>query len=174
MEATPQRGRTFPGEVVSYQELAQDRQLVRNGGRRVLPVNKDVYRLVIIDEAHAYRNVDNTWYAATRPPDGRHAEEAAPAHRHAGQQLAVGRCTNLFLLFGRHDSAFNGKPLRIPSLRKFFAEAGASKSENLSEAKLFPLIDALTVRRDRAFIKTRIPERALRRRDAGEVPGTRA
>ena len=45
--------------------------------------------------------------------------------------------------------------MRIPSLRKFFAEAGASKSENLSEAKLFPLIDALTVRRDRAFIKER-------------------
>ena len=62
---------------------------------------------------------------------------------------------NLFLLFGRHDSAFSGEPLKIPSLRKFFAEAGASKSENLSEAKLFPLIDALTVRRDRAFIKER-------------------
>ena len=50
----------LPGTVVSYQQLAQDRQLVRNGGRRVLPVNKDVYRFVIIDEAHAYRNVDNT------------------------------------------------------------------------------------------------------------------
>ena len=45
--------------------------------------------------------------------------------------------------------------MRIPSLRKFFADAVASKSENLSEAKLFPLIDALTVRRDRAFIKER-------------------
>ena len=62
---------------------------------------------------------------------------------------------HLFLLFGRHDSAFNRDPLKIPSLRKFFADAGASQSENLSEAKLFPLIDALTVRRDRAFIKER-------------------
>ena len=41
------------------------------------------------------------------------------------------------------------------SLRKFFADAGASRTENLSEAKLFPLIDALTVRRDRGFIKER-------------------
>ena len=54
----------LPGKVVSYQELARDRQLCRSGGRRVLPVDKDVYRLVIIDEAHAYRNDDNTWYAA--------------------------------------------------------------------------------------------------------------
>ena len=50
--------------VVSYQQLAQDRQLSVDGQSRVLPVDKDVYRLVVIDEAHAYRNVDNTWYAA--------------------------------------------------------------------------------------------------------------
>ena len=144
----------LPGTVVSYQQLAQDRQLVRNGGRRVLPVNKDVYRFVIIDEAHAYRNVDNTWYAALDRLMGGTPKKlllltATPVNN------SLWDLHNLFLLFGRHDSSFNGEPLRIPSLRKFFAEAGASKSENLSEAKLFPLIDALTVRRDRAFIKER-------------------
>ena len=144
----------LPGTVVSYQQLAQDRQLVRNGGRRVLPVNKDVYRFVIIDEAHAYRNVDNTWYAALDRLMGGTPKKlllltATPVNN------SLWDLHNLFLLFGRHDSSFNGEPLRIPSLRKFFADAGASKSENLSEAKLFPLIDALTVRRDRAFIKER-------------------
>ena len=144
----------LPGTVVSYQQLAQDRQLVRSGGRRVLPVNKDVYRFVIIDEAHAYRNVDNTWYAALDRLMGGTPKKlllltATPVNN------SLWDLHNLFLLFGRHDSSFNGEPLRIPSLRKFFAEAGASKSENLSEAKLFPLIDALTVRRDRAFIKER-------------------
>ena len=144
----------LPGTVVSYQQLAQDRQLVRNGGRRVLPVNKDVYRFVIIDEAHAYRNVDNTWYAALDRLMGGTSKKlllltATPVNN------SLWDLHNLFLLFGRHDSSFNGEPLRIPSLRKFFAEAGASKSESLSEAKLFPLIDALTVRRDRAFIKER-------------------
>ena len=59
------------------------------------------------------------------------------------------------MLFGRHDSAFAGEPLRIASLRKFFADAGASDIERMSETRLFPLIDALTVRRDRAFIKER-------------------
>ena len=144
----------LPGTVVSYQQLAQDRQLVRDGGRRVLPVNKDVYRFVIIDEAHAYRNVDNTWYAALDRLMGGTPKKlllltATPVNN------SLWDLHNLFLLFGRHDGSFNGEPLRIPSLRKFFAEAGASKSENLSEAKLFPLIDALTVRRDRAFIKER-------------------
>ena len=144
----------LPGTVVSYQELAQDRQLTPRGNRRVLPVNKDVYRFVVIDEAHAYRNVDNTWYAALDRLMGGASKKlllltATPVNN------SLWDLHNLFLLFGRHDSAFNGEPLRISSLRKFFADAGASRTENLSEAKLFPLIDALTVRRDRAFIKER-------------------
>ena len=146
----------LPGTVVSYQQLAQDQQLVRDSGQRVLPVNKDVYRFVIIDEAHAYRNVDNTWYAALDRLMGGAPKKlllltATPVNN------TLWDLHNLFLLFGRHDSAFTGEPLRIPSLRKFFVEAGASKAEYLSEAKLFPLIDALTVRRDRAFIKKRYP-----------------
>ncbi len=144
----------LPGTVVSYQQLAQDRQLSTRGGRRVLPVDKDVYRFVIIDEAHAYRNVDNTWYAALDRLMGGTPKKlllltATPVNN------SLWDLHSLFLLFGRHDGAFTMEPLRIPSLRKFFAEAGASKSGNLSEAKLFPLIDALTVRRDRAFIKDR-------------------
>ena len=142
----------LPGQVVSYQELAQDRQLSRDGVRRVLSVNKDVYRLVIIDEAHAYRNVGNTWYAALDrlmggPPKKLVLLTATPVNN------SLWDLHNLFLLFGRHDGAFSGGPLRIPSLRRFFAEAGASRTENLSEEKLFPVLDALTVRRDRAFIK---------------------
>ena len=140
--------------VVSYQQLAQDRQLIPRGGRPVLPVDKDSYRLVVIDEAHAYRNVDNTWYAALDRLMGGTPKKlllltATPVNN------SLWDLHNLFLLFGRHDSAFSGEPLRISSLRKFFADAGASRTENLSEAKLFPLIDALTVRRDRAFIKDR-------------------
>ncbi len=144
----------LPGTVVSYQQLAQDRQLSPNGGRRVLPVNKDVYRFVVIDEAHAYRNVDNTWYAALDRLMGGTPKKlllltATPVNN------SLWDLHSLFLLFGRHDGAFAGEPLRIPSLRKFFAEAGASDVEHLSETKLFPLIDALTVRRDREFIKER-------------------
>ena len=142
----------LPGTVVSYQQLAQDRQLSFSGEQRILPVDKDVYRFVIIDEAHAYRNVGNTWYAALDRLMGGTPKKlllltATPVNN------SLWDLHNLFLLFGRHDSAFTGDPLRIPSLRRFFAEAGASKEGNLSEDMLFPLIDALTVRRDRSFIK---------------------
>ena len=145
----------LPGTVVSYQELAQDQQLSR-GSQHVLPVNKDVYRLVVIDEAHAYRNADNTWYATLDRLMGGTSKKlllltATPVNN------SLWDLHNLFLLFGRHDAAFSGKPLRIPSLRKFFVEAGASNVEQLSEIKLFPLMDALTVRRDRAFIKKYYP-----------------
>lgn len=146
----------LPGTVVSYQQLAQDRQLSPDGDQRVLPVDKDVYRLVVIDEAHAYRNVDNTWYAALDRLMGGTPKKlllltATPVNN------SLWDLHNLFLLFCRHDSAFSSEPLRIPSLRRFFGEAGASQTERLSEAKLFPLIDALTVRRDRAFIEERYP-----------------
>ena len=142
----------LPGQVVSYQELAQDRQLASHGGRRVLAVNKDVYRLIIIDEAHAYRNVGNTWYAALDRLMGGAQKKlllltATPVNN------SLWDLHNLFLLFGRHDGAFSDGPLRVPSLRRFFADAGATRTENLSEGKLFPVLDALTVRRDRAFIK---------------------
>ena len=144
----------LPGTVVSYQALASDRQLSSGDVRRVLPVGKDVYRFVIIDEAHAYRNTDNTWYAALDRLMGGTPKKlllltATPVNN------SLWDLHSLFLLFGRHDSAFAGEPLRIPSLRQFFADAGASDVERISEAKLFPLIDALTVRRDRAFIKER-------------------
>ncbi|MBI3742995.1 MAG: hypothetical protein HY261_01735, partial [Chloroflexi bacterium] len=56
----------LPGQVLSYQELALDRQLLpsRPGARRVLNVDKEIYRLVIVDEAHAFREPDTYWYEA--------------------------------------------------------------------------------------------------------------
>ena len=144
----------LPGQVVSYQELAQDVQLTDSGGRRVLPVNKDVYRLIVIDEAHAYRNLGNTWYAALDRLMGGAPKKlvmltATPVNN------SLWDLHNLFLLFARHDAAFSDRPLGIPSLRQFFIEAGANRDNEYSEAALFPLIDALTVRRDRAFIQKR-------------------
>ena len=124
----------LPGEVVSYQELAQDRQLATHGGKQVLAVNKDVYRLIVIDEAHAYRNVGNTWYAALDRLMGGAPKKlllltATPVNN------SLWDLHNLFLLFGRHDGAYGDDPLRIPSLRRFFAEAGASRAEHLSARK---------------------------------------
>lgn len=152
----------LPGQVVSYQQLAQDRQLTAdpNGGDRILPVDKDVYRLIVVDEAHAYRNAGNTWYRALDRLMGGAPKKlllltATPVNN------SLWDLHNLFLLFGRHDAAFGGDPLRIDSLRRFFNEAGAGadRPEQLAGAhdQLFPLLDALTVRRSRAFVQAHYP-----------------
>ena len=57
---------SFPAQVVSFNELAADEQLVpeARNRKRVLHNTKDAYRLVIVDEAHALRNEDTTWHRA--------------------------------------------------------------------------------------------------------------
>ena len=145
----------LPATIVSYQELARDQQL--GGDRRVLNVPIDAYRLVVVDEAHAYRNTGTTWYEALSRlmggPDKKLALLTATPVNNTLWDLE-----SLFLLFGRHDAAFAGDPLGIRSLQQFFREAGASHpgqkaAPDPSPVKLFPLLDALTVRRDRAFIR---------------------
>lgn len=65
---------------------------------------------------------------------------------------------HLILLFARHDAAFADEERpRIASMRRFFLEAGASDPEAISAERVFPLIDALTVRRDRAFLERNYP-----------------
>ncbi len=147
-------------DIVSFQQLANDRQVSRGGTAHVLPVSKDVYRLVVIDEAHAYRNADNSWYdALDRLMSGTRKKllmlTATPVNN------SLWDLHNLFLLFARHDGAFADAPLRIPSLRNFFREAGASDSERISEPRMFPLIDALTVRRDRRFVMDQYPNESF-------------
>ncbi|HXF38066.1 MAG TPA: helicase-related protein [Actinomycetota bacterium] len=141
----------LPGQVVSYQELAADRQLGRGSERR-LRLNKDAYRLVIVDEAHAFRNSDTTWYAALDRLLGGTKKDlvlltATPVNN------SLWDLHNLVMLFARHDAAFRATRLRIPSLRELFIRAGARDPEELREEILFPLVDAVAVRRDRRFIE---------------------
>jgi hypothetical protein len=61
------------------------------------------------------------------------------------------------MLFAHHDRAF--APIGIPSARKLFVAAGANTRdpESLDPDLLFPIADAVSVRRDRAFIMERYP-----------------
>jgi len=148
----------LPGQVVSYQELANDQQLMpkRKDSRRVLHVNKDAYRLIVIDEAHAFRNPDTFWYEAMDRLMGGVRKDlvlltATPVNN------TLWDLHSLFLLFGRHDGAFMEAPLRLRSLRRFFLEVGANDPEAISESRLFPLIDSIAVRRDRNFLEKHYP-----------------
>jgi superfamily II DNA or RNA helicase len=148
----------LPAQVVSYQELAGDEQVAdadRASSRR-LHVTKDAYRLVIVDEAHALRNADNTWYRAmTRLLGGERKHvvmlSATPINN------TLWDLFNLVMLFARHDRAF--APVGIDSIRSEFLAAGANErdAESLNPDRLFPLADAVSVRRDRAFIVEHYP-----------------
>lgn len=140
----------LPGQVVSYQELASDRQLVPDG-RRVLELDKNVYRLVIIDEAHAFRTPDTTYYEALDrllggTPKTLVLLTATPVNN------ALWDLYHEIMLFARHDAAFTNS-LGIRDLRAFFRDSGANNLDLISPSKLFPLIDGVAVRRDRRFLE---------------------
>jgi superfamily II DNA or RNA helicase len=144
----------LPAQVISFNDLAADEQLVPEAAnrRRILHNTKDAYRLVIIDEAHALRNEDTTWYRAMERLLGGSRKEsvlltATPINN------GLWDLYNLVMLFARHDKAFAASG--IDSVRDLFLAAGANERdpEGLDPDVLFPLADAVSVRRDRAFIE---------------------
>lgn len=153
------RAARLPAEVLSYQELASDEQLAPEASRprRHLASGKDAYRLVVVDEAHALRNEGTTWYRAMERLLGGERKHvvlltATPVNN------GLWDLYNLVMLFARHDRAFAG--MGIPSLRELFVRAGANERdpESLDPDLLFPIADAVSVRRDRAFIQKHYAE----------------
>lgn len=138
-------------ECYSYHELANDHQLNLEGNQNCLKRDKDEYQLIIIDEAHNYRNPDT------------------PARAQILRTLLFGRRKELLLLtatpvnnslwdlhtllsyFVRQDSAFAEKG--ILSMRDRFKQAMRQDPADLSPDILYPIIDATTVKRTRQFIK---------------------
>ena len=145
----------LPAQVISYHQLAADEQLVRPGtanARRHLHSDKDVYRLVVMDEGHALRTPDTTWYrAASRLLGGQHKDLALLTATPINNGLWD--LYHLVMAFAHHDRAFAS--YGIPSLRRLFLRAGANERdpENLNPDVLFSLADMVSVRRDRRFIE---------------------
>ena len=151
----------LPGKVISFHRLAEDRQLNPAGKGRNLEVDKDTYRLVVVDEAHAFRNPDTGWHRALSLLLGgeeKHAVFLTATPINNGLMDLF----HLVMAFARHDSAFAGHGIR--SLRDLFKSAGAMSrdGENLDPDRLFPLADLVSVRRDRAFIEKHYPNAAFR------------
>ena len=144
----------LPAQVISFQELASDEQLMPDARVRHRHLNnaKDSYRLIVVDEAHALRNEDTSWYRAMERLLGGTPKQvvlltATPINN------GLWDLYNLVMLFGRHDRAFAGAG--IDSVRNLFIAAGANSRdpENLDPDVLYPLADAVSVRRDRVFIE---------------------
>ena len=154
----------LPAQVVSYQEFANDPQLAGPAlsghggtlGKRALSNDKEAYRLVVFDEAHALRNPSTTWYRALSRLLGGEPKDlvlltATPINN------GLWDLYHLVMAFARHDGAFEAAG--IPSLRGLFMRAGANQqnAENLDPDVLFELADMVSVRRDRGFIVREYP-----------------
>ena len=150
----------LPAKVVTYHELATDEQLTPPGTTnraRRLTIDKDVYRLVVVDEGHALRSPDTTWQRAMSRLLGGERKDlvlltATPINN------GLWDLYHLVMTFALHDRAFAADG--IPSLRRLFVAAGANEQdpENLDPDVLFPLADMVSVRRDRRFIETHYPD----------------
>lgn len=149
-------------QCVSFQELAADPR-VGGTGNRVLWYDPDDYAMIVIDEAHAYRNPDTDRAATLRrllagsPPKQVVLLTATPVNN------SLWDLYNLIAYFVRNDALF--LDAGIGSLRRHFAEAEAEDPEQLSPDKLFDVLDAVAVRRTRRFIKRFYPHERIRRGD---------
>ena len=147
-------------ETVSFEELARDEQLW-DKHRRPYAISKhlersiDEYQLVIIDEAHNYRN-----------PDTPSRADALRAFLY-GQRKDVLMLTatpvnnslwdlyHLTRFFLKQDSLLADKG--VLSIKERFDQAMQIDPNNLSPDVLYPIIDATTVKRTRQFIKNHYP-----------------
>jgi hypothetical protein len=162
-------------EVISYQELANDAQVgdppdhgAPDHRREHLRLDASEYRCIVVDEAHAFRSSETTYYRALR---------RLMAFGGVEKRLILLTATPVnnslwdlywqLLLFARTESRF--AEIGIPNLREHIIRAFGLDLEALTPAHLFPLLDAVSVRRTRTHIKRFFPGATLNTPD-GPVP----
>lgn len=142
-------------ECVSFEELSADRRLNPKADGSKLRFELNDYALIVIDEAHAYRNPDTDRAGALRtllkgtPPKGVVMLTATPVNN------SLWDLYYLLAYFIHSDSAFADTGIR--SLRDEFADAMAQDPDDLSAERLFDVLDTVAVRRTRHFVKTYYP-----------------
>jgi hypothetical protein len=124
----------------------------------------DEYALVVIDEAHNYRNP----YTPTRAAVLRNLLWGQPKDVLMLTATPVNNSLwdlfNMLRFFVRQDAQFAARG--IPSLHERFDDAMSQDPNNLNPDELYPIIDATTVKRTRAFIKKYYPNEELKIRQS--------
>ncbi|MXR51368.1 helicase [Halovenus sp. WSH3] len=152
-------------ETVSYAELRNESQL--GGDRNVLDLDVDEYQLVVIDEAHAFRNPGTQQSHALRtllrgdPPKDVVMLTATPVNN------SLWDLYYLLNYFIRNDAAFANEGIR--SLRERFKTAQSEDPSDLSPDMLFDVLDETTVRRTRRFIKNHYEDAMMPDGEGGSV-----
>lgn len=132
-------------EVVTFDQLRLGKDPA------VKPERLDDYSLVVVDEAHNFRNAVALKAEALRDLlTGEHPKKvllltATPVNN------SLKDLHTLVSYFVRNDAQF--APQGIPSVGKYIAEAQKQDPDTLSPEHLFDLMDKVAVRRTRRFIK---------------------
>jgi hypothetical protein len=140
-------------EVVSYEQLLNDKQL--GGDQSYLKSGLNEYSMVVVDEAQAFRNPEASRTAALRrlllgkPPKKLVLLTATPVNN------SLWDLYYLLALFVGHDAAFAARGIR--SLKERFQEASQEDPYDLRPDVLFDVLDAVSVRRTRHFVKKYYP-----------------
>lgn len=159
-------------ECVSFEELAGERQLRDaqrpNADQRKLQRDVGEYQLVIVDEAHNYRNPDSTHRAAVLRAllFGQRRDvlllTATPVNN------SLWDLYHLMRFFMRQDAQLADRG--ILSIRERFEHAMRIDPANLSPDLLYPIVDATTVKRTRQFIKKHYQNDTIPGPDGRPVP----
>lgn len=153
-------------ENLSYEQLAADGALGGDGPRH-LRQKPEEYSMVLVDEAHAFRNADTQRGRALArllqgtPPKQLVLLTATPVNNSLWDLYA------LLSYFVQHDAVF--ADLGIPSLKGRFDHAAAQDPERLTPAILFDLLDQVVVRRTRQFVVRNYPNERVKLADGTEV-----
>ncbi len=148
-------------ELVSYEDLMADRRL-NPEHKAAIKLRADIneYAMVVIDEAHNLRNPGTQRAHALRqllagsPPKKLVMLTATPVNN------SLWDLYHLLGYFLRNDAVFADAGIR--SLRDHFANAMALNPDDLTPEHLFDVLDAVVVRRTRAFVKRFYPNDTIK------------
>lgn len=152
-------------EVKSFEQVAQDRQL--GGDLATLDAKLNEYSVIVIDEAHAYRNLDTRRAQALRnllrgdPPKHLVLMSATPVNN------TLWDLYDLLTYFVGHDAVF--ADIGVPSLKRRFDEAASQDPFTLKPEVLFDILDATTVRRTRHFVQQFYPHDKIELPDGTKI-----
>ena len=159
-------------ECLSFEQLAVDIQLRDaqrpNASSEHLLRPLDEYQLVVVDEAHNYRNPDTPTRAAAlrRLLYGKRRDvlllTATPVNN------SLWDLYHLIRFFVRQDARFANRG--ILSIRERFDRAMREDPSSLSSDMLFPIIDATTVKRTRQFVKKHYARDTITGPDGNPLP----
>ena len=155
-------------EAVSYEKLAGDAQF--GGVKHHLKRPIDEYQLVVVDEAHNYRNPDAPTRAGVLREFLRGPRRDLVLLTATPVNNSLYDLYHLVSFFLKQDSRLLDRG--IPSIKALFDEASRLDPGDLHPDHLYPLVDATTVKRTRQFIKKHYQDDRIPGPDGVFVPIT--